>query len=275
MQKELNEFIVGTKTQQEWRWLIAIALFLAGVGSGLFIMAAWVAPSPAARLAGIIIVAVGSSLAFFLDLNRKSQFWRVMLRPRTSWISRGILLIILFTIFGILSLISSSPVFVWAATICAVGVMMYSGFVLSYSPAIPFWNTPLLPLISIVYALMGGAAALFALAPAGSGLATLEIVEMGLIVVCTILIFTYLMTMSSSTVAARESTSALVFGRLAGAFWVMVVGVGLLLPFILAALARIGLAVSGILVLVGVMELAGALTFRYCLLRAGVRLAVA
>lgn len=278
MPVESSEFIVKAKTQQEWRWLIAIALFLAGVGSGLYIMAAWVVKFPAGSLSalvGIIIVAVGSSVAFLLDLNRKSQFWRVMFRPQTSWISRGILLIMLFTLFGLLSLVSPSPLFLWAGAICAVGVMMYSGFVLSYSPAIPFWNTPLLPLISIVYALMGGVALLLAMAPSAPGVETLEIIEMGLIAICTVLIFTYLMTMSSSTVAAREATTVLVMGRMAPAFWGLVIAVGLLVPFILAALAKAGLAGPGILVPAGALELAGALSFRYCLLRAGIRLAIA
>lgn len=100
MKTEPREFIVVTKTQQEWRWLIAIALFLAGVGSGTFVMAALVMNYPLGSLVGLVVGVVGPSLFFFLDLSRKSQFWRVMLRPQTSWISRGILFIILFAAFG-------------------------------------------------------------------------------------------------------------------------------------------------------------------------------
>ncbi len=275
MQIELNEFIIKAKTQQEWHWLIAIALFLAGIGGGAFIVSSWVVKLPLGSFIGILIVAIGSSLAFFLDLDRKSQFWRVMFRPQTSWISRGILLIMLFTLFGLLSLIIDSPVLLWVATICAVGVMMYSGFVLSYSPSIPFWNTPLLPLISIVYGLMGGVALLFGISPPGPELKLLETWEMGLIAVCAILIFAYLITMSSSTIAAREATSSLVTGRLAPVLWGLVVVAGLIIPFVLAYLARLNLVSSSVMVLAAIMELAGALSFRYCLLRAGIRLAVA
>ncbi len=274
MPEETNEFIIKTKTQQEWRWFIAVALFLAGIGSGAYIMSVWLMHNVLAGFIGIAIVAVGSSLAFFLDLSRKSQFWRVMMRPQRSWISRGILLIILFTISGVVSLIAPNPVLQWVATICAVGVMMYSGFVLSYSPAIPFWNTPLLPLISIVYALMGGVGLLFGLSAVGPGLETLETLEMGLIAICAILIFTYLITMSSSTIAAREATSSLIAGRQAAPFWVLVVLAGLLVPFIFASLTKFGVLTSQTLVVAGVLELTGALSFRYCLLRAGRRLAV-
>jgi sulfite dehydrogenase (quinone) subunit SoeC len=272
---EPGEFIVANRTQQEWRWLIAIALFLAGVGSGTFVMAALVMNYPLGSLIGLVVGVAGPGLFFFLDLGRKSQFWRVMLRPQTSWISRGILFIILFAAFGLLYLASQGTFFLWAASICALGVMMYSGFLLSYSPAIPFWNTPLVPLISVVYALMGGAGLLFAFSSGAPGIERLEAIEIGLIAICAILIFTYLMTMSTSTVAAREATGSLAMGRLAGTFWGLVVLTGLLIPAALALSVMAAGMNPAILAVAGLLELAGGLGFRYCLLRSGIRLAVA
>lgn len=152
---------------------------------------------------------------------------------------------------------------------------MYSGFVLSYSPAIPFWNTPLLPFISIVYALMGGVALLFALNPTGPGTKALETMEIGLIVSCAVLIFAYLTTMSSSTVAAREATRAFVAGSLAGLFWGIIVVVGLLAPLALTLSVRADAMPAAALPVAGLLELGGAFAFRYGLLKAGIRLAVA
>jgi formate-dependent nitrite reductase membrane component NrfD len=262
---EPREFLVATRPQQEWRWLIAIALFLAGVGSGTFVMSALVMDYRLGSLVGLVLGVAGPGLFFFLDLGRKSQFWRVMLRPRTSWISRGVLFIILFAAFGLLYLAIPGTLFLWAD----------SGFLLSYSPAIPFWNTPLVPLISVVYALMSGAGLLFAFNGAAPGIERLEVIEVGLIVVCAILIFTYLLTMSTSTVAAREATGSLVVGRLAGTFWGLVVLTGLLIPFALALSVMAAGMNPAMLAVAGLLELAGGLGFRYCLLRSGIRLAVA
>lgn len=270
-----REFAVTSRVQQEWNWLIAVALFFAGVGSGTFVMAELVMGYPTGALVGIGVAGVGSSLAFFLDLGRKSQFWRVMLRPKTSWISRGIILLILFTLSGLLYLLTPTSVFLWIAVASALGVMMYSGFVLSYSPAIPFWNTPLLPILSILYALMGGIGLLFAMNSGSGSVASLETMQLGLAIIAAILIFAYLIGMSSSTLAARHATRTLVAGNLALAFWALVIIGGLVIPVSLTLLVRAAGLNPGVLALAGLLELVGGFSFRYLLLKSGVVSALA
>ncbi len=289
-------FELGIRRQKAWGGLIALALFLAGIGAGLFLVAAFVerhlaAPFNLGLIAGILLVGVGSSLAFILDLGRKDRFWRVMLRPLKSWISRGVILIMAFTVFGILYLAPEllawlpwskdgglGSVFLTAAVLSAFGVIMYSGFVLSYSPSISFWNTALLPVLVAVYALMGAVGATYILQLAGgistANLKSLELLEIWLIITSLVLVAVYLLTMHYSSTAAREAARLLLKGNLAPLFLGGVVLGGLALPLVLTLIVySAGLdpaASSAVLVIGGLCELAGGFAFRYVLLKAGV-----
>jgi len=242
-------------------------------------------------MVGLIIVAVGTNGAFLIDLGRPERFWRVFLRPLSSWISRGVFLITSLLFFGVLSLAPHwvgvpwgtdsglGRAFLGIGMAAALGVMMYTGFVLSYSPAIPFWNTSLLPILVVLYALMGSNAAIFAMAYTLSGLnmMLMEQVEIGLILTSLVMLFVYLTTVSYSTVAAKKSVAMLVRGELAGLFLGGVVLVGLLVPLGVALAIYWGEVsanvASPLLAVAGLVELGGGFIFRYCLLRAGVYLA--
>lgn len=288
----IDEFTVELRAQKEWNWLIIIAFFLGGISGGLFLLSTYLDFSLGLS-AAIVIVVLGTCTALYFDLGRPDRVLRLFSQVGSSWISRGTLMISLFIVFGILSILPSFGWFSWlpwsAATalgqairalalLSAFGVMIYTGFVLSYSPSIPFWNTTLLPVIFVFYALMGGAAAVFSMIwttrEAERIAQMLGPIEILLIVATMVLLFSYVMTMSYSTVAARESVRMLLAGSLRWAFLGGVVVVGLIVPLALAAYTRVsGIDVSvavAVLAVVGVLELFGGLLFRYSLLRAGV-----
>lgn len=288
----MDEFIVQMRAQREWNWLIIIAFFCGGVGGGLFLLSSYL-DFTLGLAASVILIALGTCSALYFDLGRPQRVLRLFSQVRTSWISRGTLMITIFIVLGILSVLPSFAWFSWLplstattlgqavrilAMLSAFGVVIYTGFVLSYSPSIPFWNTPLLPIIFVHYSLLGGAAAIFAMTwttrEAERIAQVLAPIEIFLIVATVVLLFSYVATMSYSTVAARESVRLLLAGSLRWAFWGGVVVVGLIVPLALAAYTRVsGIDVSvavAVLAVVGVLELFGGLLFRYSLLRAGV-----
>lgn len=288
----IDEFTVELRAQREWNWLIVIAFFLGGISGGLFLLSTYLDFSLGLS-AAMVIVALGTCTALYFDLGRPDRVLRLFSQVGSSWISRGTLLISIFIVFGILSVLPSFGWFTWLpwsastglgqairaiALVSAFGVIIYAGFVMSYSPSIPFWNTTLLPVIFVFYALMGGAGAAFlmiwATRDAERIAQLLGPIEILLIVGTMVLLFSYVMTMYYSTVAARESVRMLLAGSLRWAFWGGVVVVGLVVPLALATYTRVSgidpsLAVA-ILAGVGVFELFGGLLFRYSLLRAGV-----
>lgn len=284
-----DEFVVGYRVQREWRWLILAAFFLGGMGAGLFLVSMFQSFVPG-MVAGLIVVVFGKGTAHLMFLGRPDRFWRAFLRPFSSWISRGIWVVVLFSLFAALytapSLISGLP---WSAgstvgqlllvlsVVFGFLLMIYTGFVMSYSPSIPFWNTTLLPVLFVLYSAMAGTASVFALLPftahEGVDLRALETVEIGAILAALLLQFVYLGTMSYSTLAAKESVRSLVRGELAPVFLLGVIVVGLVIPLIGAVAAyylELGAAgTAAILASMGILELAGGFLFRYCLLKVG------
>ncbi|MBI4318331.1 MAG: polysulfide reductase NrfD, partial [Chloroflexi bacterium] len=164
------------------------------------------------------------------------------------------------------------------AALGAVGVVMYTGFLLSHSPSIPFWNTTLLPLLFASSALTCGAGAVYVMLPVLDGRAVdvRSVAAMGIVLlgVNVVSLWVYMVNMYTSTVAARESVRLLLRGNLAVAFLAGVIGVGLVIPLVLtvtAYLAGGGLAaVAPVLAVAGVLTLVGGYLFRHCMLKAGI-----
>jgi len=154
--------------------------------------------------------------------------------------------------------------------------MMYTGFVMAQSPAIAFWNTPMLPALFILYGLVGGIDLTFiSLAVLGNTSAMdirlLETIQIFLFALIIIFIWAYLALMSGSRVGAREAVRMITKGKLSFMFWGVVIVIGLVIPLASVLYAYfaggISMAVTGI---VGLLALLGCLYFRHVVLRAGV-----
>ncbi len=285
----VDQFVIGFKTQKWWGSLAAIDFFLGGTGGGTFILSMYLG-LPFGMVLGWIAVALGA-VALLIDLGRPDRFLRAGSQVARSWISRGVVFTTLFLVFGLLRM---APEWLtglaWGsstglgqaigvvAALGALGVMMYTGFLLSHSPSIPFWNTTLLPLLFALYGFACGAGVLLVALPSLGGraadLKSAAVIGIALFAACLVFLWIYLLTMASSTVAAKESVRMLVRAQLSVPFLIGVNLVGLVVPLVLAAsvyLADPGFAAaSPALAAAGLLALIGGYLFRYSLLRAGV-----
>ncbi len=288
MATRVDEFLIDVKPQREWGWLVITYLFLGGAGAGLFLTAVYIEHDWAAGL-GLLVLLVGV-LMLFLDLGRPERFWRAFFRPQSSWISRGCFFITLLVIFGTLDLaarLSGLHVLQGSGTmlgtslramaaLTAVLVMIYTGFLLSASTAIPFWNSAFFPIIFFAYSLLAGIDILLLASPLLPGpapdLLSLWRIQHLLTVVCLLLLASHFTIMSGAGVAARESIRLLTRGRWAGLFLGGVVGAGLVLPLVFAwpAAWRSGAHAGLILTIVlPLLRLFGDYLFRFLVIRAG------
>jgi formate-dependent nitrite reductase membrane component NrfD len=282
MSLRLDEFLIDVKPQKEWGWLVITYLFLGGAGAGLFLAALYIG-HPWAEGLGLLLLLVGT-LFLLLDLGRPERFWRAFFRARTSWISRGCYFITALTLLGGLDLLlqvsGSDAGVVWlvkaGAAIAAVAVMIYTGFVLSPSPAIPFWNSTFFPVIFFAYSLLAGIDFLILASPVlpapAIDVARLEKVQFGLVVLCLLMVMSHLSVMSSSAIAARKSIQLLTRGKWGMLFLGGVIGVGLVLPLLLAwpvfwqSSFQTMFAITALLAL---LRLFGDYLFRFLVIRAG------
>jgi len=178
------------RPQQEWKEIIAVYLYLAGMGAGSFIIGIlihWMGAElnplsiPFIELFGVrldlakfpilwgpIMVSIGAPF-LILDLGIKWRFMYACLNPRTSWVARGFIILSIFIVFGLLILAKSLLPFKWLypesglwlipeviAFVFAFGTALYTGILLKATKSVPLWNTPLLPLLFLASALSTG-----------------------------------------------------------------------------------------------------------------------
>ncbi|MFR0868099.1 MAG: NrfD/PsrC family molybdoenzyme membrane anchor subunit [Adlercreutzia sp.] len=163
---------------------IAWYLFLAGAGGGAFLLGSFVdfalrvsnrscarasAVTDAGLLAGPVLVALGT-VFLTLDLGADQAF-RLFLTPSGSLLSAGAWALALFcaTAFAAFLMgfaddgpglrVAETVVSVFAALL-ALFVVLYAGVFLSLYPAVPFLNSPLVPIVFVASALATGAAVL-------------------------------------------------------------------------------------------------------------------
>jgi len=299
--------------QDVWGPLIAWYLFLAGVGAGAYlvgVVADYLGERyrPLVKLGiylGAPLVAIGS-LLLLLDLGAPLRAWRGFLRPQSSMISVGIIIISVFIILGAIHIAALlAPRFFprwqlsgraqrWLGGInglFALGTAIYTGLLLGVVKAVPFWNTPMLPLLFLVSALSTGMGAVVLVVglrrwvtpaaveaeagPVTESVHALSRTDIPLIVTEVLVLFFLLFIMAASRSTAAESVRYLVAGGYAVAFWLGVVVVGLLVPVTLEAWSLMQerrLSLERLLdlgVVTGLCLLVGGVILRYAVVAAG------
>jgi polysulfide reductase chain C len=296
-----------------WGPLIAWYLFLAGVGAGAYIVAV-VANLMSEKyrplvLPGIFLgaplVAIGSAL-LLLDLGNPMRAYLGFLRPQSSMISVGIIIITIFILLGLLHLAAllfrqvklSEKALRWLGGInalFAIGTAIYTGLLLGVVKAVPFWNTPILPLLFLISALSTGMGAVLVFVGVRrwvmpkvvetekqqltESVHALGRIDMPLIITELLVLFFLMFLMFASQSVAAESARYLVSGGYAIAFWLGIIVVGLLVPVTLEAwtitrgqgltFARL----TDLSVIVGLCLLIGGIILRYAIIAAGANVA--
>lgn len=288
---EKREFSVGIRQQQEWQLLIIIALFLTGSGAGLFFLS--LLPGfVLGMVLGVVSVMVGC-LFLLADLTRPQAAWRLISRPQSSWMSRGVIGISSFAILALfyIFLLVSEPNG-WAslgrpwsggsAAMTALGMLVgfgalfvcsYPGFLLGTMRSISFWNGAYLPALFLVSALLGGFGVLYLLPlnwEALPGLNSLPMLGLGLVIFELLLLLGLVWLAQSESI--RRSVLLLTKGELRFQFFIGVIGIGLLAPLFIMGLIAAGGSAPSLPFLEGLLHLLGVFFLRYVILRAGVQI---
>ena len=244
-----DSVILDYRPQRVWTSPVDLNLFLAGTGAATYfwgvLWGSWIGEG-----IGVLAVALGG-LVTQLELGRPSRAWRALTRLGGSWMSRGVLFLSFFVVLGALSVLPSLPglaglpwgpstttgvVISTLAQIFALGVTFYSGMLLSSWPSIPFWNTPLFPLMMMAFSFAGGSAVILAvlsLQAAPVSLTQVELDTLYLAGLCAVMALLYLATMAPSTLASRASVRIILWGKHSLDFYLGLAAIGLLLPLIL------------------------------------------
>lgn len=284
-----------------WDAIIAIYLFLAGLGAGAFALGAltnWAkTPAPTMKKVAFIVapvaVAVGT-LMLVVDahagLMNPLRFFGLVanLGSVMAW---GVIILSAFLVVSIVDLIvllvkkGTPKALDVVGAVLAVCVAAYTGVLLGDAGvAFPLWNMAVLPILFIVSAASTGiavtllitrfvaadeAAALPWLGKAGL---VLPVLELALVIV---LLAVAGMAGGSAGAAGAASVANLVSGPYAVAFWLGFVVIGLAVPFVLELMSRRGSQSKALPMAGEACVLVGGFMLRYLVIMAAVAVAVA
>jgi Fe-S-cluster-containing dehydrogenase component/formate-dependent nitrite reductase membrane component NrfD len=204
----------------------------------------------AAPLVALVFAAITGAL-LIADLRQPRRFALIFLRPQWgSWLVRGAFILavygalaLLWLLGGLLDQPDLVRVVALPAALLAAGTAGYTAFLFGQCEGRDLWQTPLLLPILLAQAVAAGAGVLLVLAPAFDLaepiVTTLLWALVGGVGALVVLLFFELSSRSSAHV--ELALQAMTRGRYAGRFWILGVGVGMVLPLVLAVVVLAGL----------------------------------
>ena len=288
-------------TMHVWGWEVPVYLFLGGWVAGSMVLSGWFMRQgrrPGERSVGyalpwlgLVLLSLGMG-ALFLDLEHKLYVWRMYLtfQPASpmSWGGWILILVYPFLALAALASIPSDLLDRWpgiarfaervrdpaalrwlgsASIVVGIALGIYTGILLSSLGARPLWASAALGPLFLVSGLSTGAAFAHLIARNPDEQATLLRADNVFLAVELALIGLILIGLLTATAVHANAAALLLGGPYTAVFWVLVVGLGILLPLALQALMashRITHTVIAPLLVIG-----GGLALRFVIVSAG------
>jgi formate-dependent nitrite reductase membrane component NrfD len=285
-----------------WRWEIPVYLFLGGMVAGMMVISGYFLFSGRYKNTncschilpglGIILLSLGM-FALFLDLEHKLYFWRLYttfeVKSPMSW---GAWILILVYPALLANFVLRVPPFVrsryprlaelsdrlvarraWVQWIGAANMLfggllgVYTGILLSALGARPLWNSALLGPLFLVSGLSAAAAFVHEIAREREERELLAKADNGFLITELVFIVLFLIGLVTATEVHADAAWLLLGGPYTAAFWVFVVGLGIVVPLFIQLLAvnhRIQHQP-----LAPILVIAGGLVLRFVIVNAG------
>jgi formate-dependent nitrite reductase membrane component NrfD len=167
--------LMPAQLQEEWDIYHATWFTLMGVGGGLFLLSRLLGLAsrlgiwlglPVVDLVSFVVIG-GGGLVLLWSLGRPLRFLRAVLKPGSSWISRGAIADFIFLVCGSVLVLpgltlGGNTSFAWLpwdpwasgaagktieilALLSSAVVVVYAGLVLADKAAVPFWQSAAIP----------------------------------------------------------------------------------------------------------------------------------
>jgi len=289
-----------------WTWEVAMYLFLGGLTAGIMVFAAAMilmgkereAPFASFRLALLapIVLSLGMT-TLFLDLEHKIHVYRFYTAFRIaspmSWGSWILLVIYPVSILQIASTLRNGwPIaaalvdatnagrrfldwcerkqraIAMVAIPFAIALGIYTGILLSAFGARPFWNSGVLGPLFLVSGLSTAAALVALIARQKSERELFTRIDVVLILAELALVALFVVNLATGTGPHIEALDSVTGGAQTFVFWVLFVGLGLLIPLLIEVLEISGVNRS-LALLAPVLVLVGGYVLRQVMLDAG------
>jgi formate-dependent nitrite reductase membrane component NrfD len=294
--------LIAPQTQTRWDIPHAAWFSLMGIGGGVFLLARSLALEmrlgmwiglPVIDLISFFAIAVGG-LILIADLGRPWRFVRAVMRPGTSWISRGAVADFIFLVVGgalvapgvrlggrtplawlpwdAAGTTPTGRTLEWVAMLSAAVVIFYAGQVLADGTAIPYWRSPAIPIQFVLSSLATSVAILMVLHTVMGD--RVPRAEPAILVVALALLLVAIgwhLQSDATAPGKAESVHALLHGGFRWPFLAGVVAGGTAMPLLAGGVAIVSPSTrDAIGVLALICTVAGGFGLRLLTLRAGI-----
>lgn len=272
------EWMVNPTRQQQWiddkgifLWL---AFFFSEIGAGLYFVSLFY-EFKAGLILGWLITLVLGGIIHVLYLGNPLRAWRMIMKPNTSELSRGVWVIGIFAVLGFLQILSGSfnIVFNCIMGIACLLIISHGFATMNVIRALPAWSSNMvLPLSVISGVWLGQQILQFMVAVSGSAA-----LASGMEVWAEVFFFAYFLcillyvwgTYHSSEIG-KESIKMQVSGEISKISLIGVGGLGIVLPLIFT-LIMWGGDTNGVLIFLRLASVfAGDLAMRYVIMKSAV-----
>jgi formate-dependent nitrite reductase membrane component NrfD len=272
--------------QSEWidrqGLLLWLAFFFTEMGAGLYLVSLFSGFRAGCIIGWLSCAVLGGGL-HVAYLGKPERAWRAILRPNKSELSRGIIILSLFLFIGFFQLLAilfkgipwegHAMFFKVIMSLLGFFVIIHGFLTLSVISAIPFWNSAIIPVLSLASGIWLGTqvVSLLGLGFGQSGMvAGMEPVARWSCLSYVFLTFFYLWNAKHGSLAAQQSLKLLVKGELAPLFYIGVVLLALIIP---TAITLYSFSIdtdlfAGLILLRACSAFIGDLVLRYCVLKA-------
>jgi hypothetical protein len=278
------EWMVKHTPQEEWierkGILLWLAFFFSEVGAGIYLVSIFLNFRPGWLMGWLVSLVLGGFIHLGF-LGKPLRTWRMLLRPASSEISRGMWVVLLFAVIGFFQVL---PVVVsgvpWSGDSSALKVIMgilcilliTHGFsTMNVVRALPMWNSSMMLPLSLVSGIWVGSQTTELMhLIGGHDITAAEVWARWSLLsyMGALLIFLWGCLHSSET--TRMSIKSILTGSSSATFYVVVVAVGLIIPLIITLLVwgNASASVSGSLLFLRVTcVLIGDLAMRYNIMK--------
>jgi formate-dependent nitrite reductase membrane component NrfD len=275
------EWMVEYTPQTEWIERRGILIWLAevsnGIGGGLYLVSLYFNSLLGMFLSWLIVILLKGGF-HFAYLGKPMRFWRMALKPGTSWLARGFIFLTLFIVFGAIQLAFSywlpgtalEFAFKVIAGLMVFLVVINTGFVMNYINAIPFWNSAMLPLLFLSCGVLDGLGLILTMGlfKGNMDILVAEASTRVLLILNAFFITIYLWGATYMGPTGKRSVIEIVKGRIAPILWVGVTLCGIIIPIgISIASFFFGEASAPLLIMAVVCEMGGAFSLKYIILK--------
>jgi len=278
------EWMTTYTPQKEWiekkGIFMPLAFYFGALGCGLYLVSLYFDILPGMFI-GWLIVAVLKGGAHLIDLGKPLRAWRMILKPQTSWISRGMIFVLLFLGLAPVQLCLSYflPGTIWEILFKILGgatafaASVYPGFTLNFINAISLWNSAMLPMLFLVIGALGGTALLAIVQLFGGDIDVNRVQALSaiLIVITFMLIGVFTMSVSYRGPSGKHVVKQMLKGEASIVFWVGILIIGIVLPFVGALIEYTGSPYSKLALLLSALgEIICGISLAYVILKNGI-----